>query len=73
MEGLGAAIVDPGSILQVVKHVSASGVSDAADMPPMTGYMIVAAADQSAVIKMAQTCPILDNDGNVEVARLIQP
>ena len=73
MEGLGKAIVDPGSILHVVKHVSPSGVSDTAIETPMAGYMIVTAADQSAAIEMARTCPILENDGNVEVAQLVQP
>lgn len=73
MENLGTAIVDPGSIINISNIVSASGISDDVGPEPMTGYMIVTAADQSAAVKMAQGCPILQNQGNVRIAQLVQP
>lgn len=73
MEGLGTAMADPGSILAGSNTISAAGVSDNGGPDPLSGYMVVAAADMSAAIEMAKGCPILENDGRVEVAQLVEP
>lgn len=72
MEGLGASMVDPGSIVGASSTVSPSGVSDGGGVDPLSGYMIIAAADKQAAIEVAQGCPILENEGTVEVAPLVE-
>lgn len=73
MEGLGTSLADPGSILAGSHTVSAAGVSDNGGSDPLSGYMVVAAADKNEAIEMAKGCPILENDGRVEVAELVEP
>ena len=71
MEGLGASLADPGSILGGSSTVSATGVADDGGPDPLSGYMVVVAADKNAAIKIAKGCPIIDNEGRVEVAPLM--
>ncbi len=72
MEGLGTSMVDPGSILGGSNTVSAEGVADNGGPDPLSGYMIVTVADQDAAVALAKTCPILENEGRVEVAPLVE-
>lgn len=72
MEGLGASLVDPGSIIGASSTVSPSGVSDDGGADPLSGYMIIVAADKQAAIDVAKGCPILENEGTVEVAPLVE-
>lgn len=71
MEGLGASIADPGSILGMSCTVSADGVADNGGPDPLSGYMVVVAADKDAANEIAKGCPILENEGRVEVAPLM--
>jgi len=72
MEGLGASLADPGSIIGASSTVSPSGVSDDGGADPLSGYMIIVAADKQAAIDVAKGCPILENEGTVEVAPLVE-
>ncbi len=71
MQGLGAALADPGSILGRSSTVSAEGVTDDGGPDPISGYMVVVADDQDAAIEIAKGCPIIENEGRVEVAVLV--
>lgn len=71
MQGLGQTLADPGSILGPAHSVSASGVSAQGGADPLSGYMIVLAADQDAANTVAKGCPIIENEGRVSVAPLI--
>lgn len=71
MEGLGASIADPGSIVGPSNTVSKTSVRDDGGADPLSGYMIVVAADNQAAIEIAKGCPILENEGTVEVAPLV--
>ena len=71
MEGLGASLADPGSIVGASSTVSASGVTDGGNPDPLSGYMVVSASDQAAAIDIAKGCPILENGGRVDVAPLV--
>lgn len=71
MEGLGASLADPGSILGGSSIVSTSGVADNGGPDPLSGYMVVVAADKDTAIDIAKGCPILENEGRVEVAPLM--
>lgn len=73
METLGQAIADPGSILAGSHTVHANGITQGAGSDPLSGYMIVSAKGMDAALTMAQGCPILTNNGNIEVAQLVTP
>jgi len=72
MESLGASLVDPGSIVGASSTVSPSGISDDGGADPLSGYMVIVAADKQAAIEVAKGCPILENEGTVEVAPLVE-
>jgi hypothetical protein len=72
MEGLGASLADPGSILGGSSTVSADGVVDNGGPDPLSGYMVVVADDKGAAVKIAKGCPILENEGRIEVAELME-
>lgn len=72
MKGLGTTLADPGSIVGMSSTVSADGVADNGGPDPLSGYMIVAAPDKDAAIRIAQGCPILAHEGTVEVAILVE-
>ena len=71
MQGLGDAMADPGSIVGPAQTVSPSGVAGDASPTPMSGYMVVYAPDQDAAVEIAKGCPILSNEGTVNVAPLM--
>lgn len=72
MEGLGASLADPGSIVGASSTVTLTGVRDDRGADPLSGYMIVAVADKQAAIVLAKGCPILENEGTVEVAPFVE-
>ena len=54
------------------KTVTPSGVADNGGSNPVSGHSVVEAADIDAAIEMAKGCPILHDDGSVEVAEVLQ-
>ncbi|NRA88892.1 MAG: hypothetical protein HRU28_16230 [Rhizobiales bacterium] len=72
MKGLGGAIVQAGAPISHSNTVTASGkVTDNGGSNPLSGFTIVQANNMAAAVKMANDCPILDNQGTVEVAEMI--
>ncbi|MBT8139435.1 MAG: hypothetical protein KJP25_06690 [Gammaproteobacteria bacterium] len=39
---------------------------------PASGYGIFAADDRDSALEMARECPVLDSNGSVEIAEIIQ-
>ncbi|MEP1765464.1 MAG: YciI family protein [Sulfitobacter sp.] len=72
MAGLGADLADPGSILAGARTVSADGVTADGGADPLSGYMVIVAADHGAAVEIAKGCPIVENEGRVEVANLVE-
>lgn len=68
---LGGAIADGGAPVGQSKTVSASGVADDGGSNPLSGYTLINADSMDAAIEMAKGCPILANEGTVEVAPAI--
>lgn len=68
MAGLGSALVHPGAPVGMSKTVSASGIADNGGANPVSGYMVISAADMDAACEIAKGCPIIDNGGSVEIA-----
>lgn len=71
MGGLGDAIVNPGAPVGLSTTVSAEGVVDNGGANPLSGYMVVEAADISSAVKIAKGCPIIENNGSVEIAEAV--
>lgn len=69
MNGLGEALVDPGTPLSKGKLVSTRGVSDrGADF--LSGFSILTATSIDGALQLAKACPHLDH-GTVEVAEVM--
>jgi hypothetical protein len=58
---LGPAVVDAGNPFSSSKAVGGNGTSG------LTGYSILSANSLDAATKLAEGCPILQNNGSVEV------
>lgn len=72
MEGLGQAMLDPGSIIEGNTIVGANGaITDEGGNDLLSGYMIITATSKEAAIEIAKGCPILENNGTVEVGPLL--
>jgi len=68
MGGLGETLVNPGAPVGMSTTVSASGVVDNGGPNPISGYMVVEAANMGAAVEISKGCPIIANNGSVEIA-----
>ncbi len=69
VDGLGDAVVNPGTPLGMSKTVSSSGVSDDGGSNPLMGFSIVKADSMDAALEIAKRCPFLEM-GTIEVAEV---
>lgn len=71
LEGLGDAVLDPGSDLgnYITVHRSRTTTTDGGENPAR-GYSLIQAQNFDDAMELAQGCPILDLGGDVEVAEL---
>jgi hypothetical protein len=70
VDGLGDAVVNPGTPLGKGKLVGPSGVSDG-DSNLLTGFSVVVSDNMDAALALAQRCPFLDI-GMIEVAEIME-
>ncbi len=71
-EALGAAVIDGGNPVGACVTIAADGsTSDGGGANPLTGYSLVKADNMDAAVKLASGCPVLANNGSVEVAEAI--
>lgn len=71
IEGLGDAVVNPGTPLGMSKTVSSHGVSDDGGSNPLTGFSVVKTDSMDAALDMAKACPFLEI-GTIEVAEVME-
>ena len=69
-KGLGMAMIDSGAPTMPGKIVSGNGVRSIGTKP-VTGYSILQAATQDDAVKIARTCPIIADGGQVAVYTLM--
>ena len=70
---IGESLVDGGAPFANNTTIASDGsVSDGGGANPATGYTVVAAADLDAALALAKACPVLQNDGSVEVVESLQ-
>ncbi len=72
MDAEPGAFINPGAPVGMSKTVSTGGIADNGGSNPTSGFSIVQAADIDAACKIAQACPIHDNNGTVEVAEIME-
>ncbi|MEM7427462.1 MAG: YciI family protein [Pseudomonadota bacterium] len=70
--GMGDAVVDGGNPVGMSRTVFAGRVEDNGGSNPTSGYSIVSAESIDQAVEMAKGCPILAEDGSVEVAEIMQ-
>ncbi len=72
MGGMGAAVIDGGNPVGMSKTVQPDGsVVDNGGSNPASGYGIFEASDDEDAIAKAKGCPILEANGSVELAPII--
>ena len=71
LDGLGDAVVNPGTPLGMSKTVSAAGVTDDGGPNHLSGFSILRAETMEAVLEMAKSCPFLEM-GTIEVAQVME-
>ncbi|MEM7406505.1 MAG: YciI family protein [Pseudomonadota bacterium] len=70
---MGAAVVDGGNPVGMSSTVHPGGsVTGDGGANPTSGYSIVSADSKEAAIELAKGCPVLEVDGTVEVAEVMQ-
>ena len=72
VDGLGDAIVNPGTPLPVSKIITSTHVEDDTDPKSMKGFAVVKAASMEAAIAIAQSDPFLDNGGTIRVSQMME-
>lgn len=70
VDGLGEAVVNPGTPLMETKIVTASDVQDESDPNAMKGFAVVKAESIEAAIEIAKSDPFLDMDGTIRVSQM---
>lgn len=72
MGGMGDKLVEGGAPVGLSKTVSPSGVSDNGGANPASGWTVVKASGYDEAVEMAKGCPILQSEGSVEVAEVME-
>jgi hypothetical protein len=67
---LGAAVVDQGALTHSSVEIPSRLRGPKLNGSALSGYSIVEADDFDAAVKIAEECPIFDEKGSVEIARL---
>ena len=67
---LGAAVLDRGCLTHSSVEVPSRLAGPKLSSSSLSGYSVVEAADFDAAVKLAESCPIFDEQGSVEIARL---
>ena len=72
LEGMGDAVVDGGNPVGMSQTVHSGGVDGDGGANPASGYSIVQADSIDKATELAKGCPILDDNGSVEVAEIME-
>ena len=72
VEGLGDAVVNPGTPLPVSKIVTSSSVEDDSNPNSMKGFAVVKAESIEAAIEIAKSDPFLENGGTIRVSQMME-
>ena len=69
-DGLGDAVLDRGNLTHSSVEIPNRLLGPKLSSSSLSGYSVVEADDFDSAVKLAEACPIFDEDGSVEIARL---
>jgi len=69
-DSLGAGLVERGGLAQAAVEVPSRLLGPKESTSSLAGYSVIQASDFNEAVRLAETCPIFDEDGSVEIARL---
>ena len=69
-DALGSALVDRGGLARSSVEVPSRLRGPKLNSASLSGYSIIAAPDFNEAVRLAEECPIFDEKGAVEIARL---
>ena len=72
VEGLGDAVVNPGTPLPVSKLVTSSRVEDDHDPDSMKGFAVVKTSSMEAAVEIAKSDPFLEHGGTIRVSQMME-
>ena len=72
LDSLGSKVVDRGSLTHSSVEVPSRLLGPKLSSSSLSGYSIVEAVDFNAAVRLAEACPIFDEHGSVEIARLTE-
>ena len=72
-DALGSALVDRGALSHSSVEVPSRLRGPTLNSASLSGYSVIAAADFNQAVELAEQCPIFDEKGSVEIARLLGP
>jgi len=70
---LGAALVDRGALSHSSVEVPSRLRGPKLNSASLSGYSVISASDFNEAVQLAESCPIFDEKGSVEIARLVEP
>ncbi|WP_156648688.1 hypothetical protein [Massilia sp. Leaf139] len=70
-DGLGAALVDRGALSHGSVEVPTRLIGPKLSSSALSGYCLVTAADFNEAVRLAESSPIFDEQGSVEIAHLM--
>ena len=68
---LGGALVDRGGLARSSVEVPSRLRGPKTSASSLSGYSIISAVDFNEAVRLAELCPIFDEKGEVEIARLL--
>ena len=72
-DGLGSRVIDRGSLTHSAVEIPRSLLGPKESASSLCGYSVVEATDFNEAVEIAERCPIFDEEGSVELARLTIP
>jgi hypothetical protein len=69
-DALGDALVDRGGLALGAVEVPNRLLGPKESTSSLAGYSVIRAADFNDAVRLAETCPIFDEDGALDIARL---
>jgi hypothetical protein len=69
-ESLGTKVLDRGSLSHASVDIDTRLAGPKASSSALAGYCLVSAADFNEAVKLSEQCPIFDEHGSLEIARL---
>lgn len=72
IEGLGDAVVNPGTPLPVSKTLTSAGVENDNDSNSMNGFAVIIADNIDDAVEIARSDPFLDTGGKIRVSQMME-